>query len=43
MHFTPRLFIILTIQQPFINGVTSLLAFLTLNEIFVCFYTFLSD
>ncbi len=28
IHFTPRLFNILTIQQPFIKGVTSLLAFL---------------
>lgn len=28
MHFTPQLFNILTIQQPFIKGVTSLLAFL---------------
>lgn len=28
MHFTPRVFNILTIQQPFIKGVTSLLAFL---------------
>lgn len=26
MHFTPRIFNILTIQQPFIKGVTSLLA-----------------
>ena len=28
MHFTPHLFNILTILQPFIKGVTSLLAFL---------------